>query len=123
MSDRILPEQLQEQRAGVIARTAVIGGLINPGLAATKVGAGVLWHSQALVADGIHSLSVNTGLEAEHLGRDQKDHRLRRWGTEYPYAADAKARLAGVGGCPYSGRSQAECFGGTHDRSAGGEPA
>jgi len=57
MSDRILPEQLQEQRAEVIARTAVIGGLVNLGLAATKVGAGVLWHSQALVADGIHSLS------------------------------------------------------------------
>lgn len=57
MSDRILPKQLQEQRTEVIARTVVIGGLVNLGLAATKVGAGVLWQSQALVADGIHSLS------------------------------------------------------------------
>lgn len=82
--------------------------------------------------DNAHGLearpAVDLGTGRRRVGsgapsRDQKDHRLRRWGTEYPYAAGAKARLAGVGGRPYSGRSLAECFGGPHDRSAGGEAA
>jgi len=50
-------EQPLEQRAGAIAKTAVVGGLVNLGLSVIKVGAGILWHSQALVADGIHSIS------------------------------------------------------------------
>jgi len=52
-----LSGQLQRQRAGAIAKTAVVGGVVDLGLSVLKVGVGVLWHSQALVADGIHSLS------------------------------------------------------------------
>jgi len=57
MNNETLPERSQERRAEVIARTAVIGGLVDLGLSVVKVGAGMLWRSQALVADGVHSLS------------------------------------------------------------------
>jgi cation diffusion facilitator family transporter len=50
------PERNQE-RARAIARTATLGGIWNLILAVIKVAAGVVWHSQSLVADGIHSLS------------------------------------------------------------------
>jgi cation diffusion facilitator family transporter len=48
---------LLEQRAKAISRTAVIGGVANLFLSVVKVLAGVVWQSQALVADGIHSFS------------------------------------------------------------------
>ena len=56
-SNRILREDLQKQRVEAISRTAVVGGLVNLVLAIIKIGAGMSWRSQALVADGIHSLS------------------------------------------------------------------
>lgn len=49
--------QLLQARAEAISRTAVVGGIVNLILSLIKVVAGVLWHSQALVADGIHSFS------------------------------------------------------------------
>lgn len=52
-----MPENSQAQRVGAISRATVIGGATNLALSGIKVGAGLLWHSQALVADGIHSLS------------------------------------------------------------------
>jgi cation diffusion facilitator family transporter len=52
-----LDEQLLKKRAEAISRTAIIGGVANLFLSLIKVGAGMLWHSQALVADGIHSFS------------------------------------------------------------------
>jgi cation diffusion facilitator family transporter len=45
------------QRRHAVTRTAVVGALINLLLSIIKIIAGVLGHSQALVADGIHSLS------------------------------------------------------------------
>jgi cation diffusion facilitator family transporter len=49
--------QLLQARAEAISRTAVVGGVVNLILSLIKVVSGVLWHSQALVADGIHSFS------------------------------------------------------------------
>lgn len=50
-------QELREARATAISRTAVVGGLVNLVLSLIKIGAGVVWSSQALVADGVHSLS------------------------------------------------------------------
>ncbi|MEJ2389697.1 MAG: cation diffusion facilitator family transporter [Chromatiaceae bacterium] len=50
-------QRLNPERAVAAARTAVIGGLWDLILSAMKITAGVVWHSQALVADGIHSVS------------------------------------------------------------------
>jgi len=52
-----LDEQLRKDRAAAISITSIVGGVINLVLSLLKVGAGMIWHSQALVADGIHSLS------------------------------------------------------------------
>lgn len=49
--------QLLQERAKAVSRTAVVGGIANLILSLIKVVAGVVWQSQALVADGIHSLS------------------------------------------------------------------
>jgi cation diffusion facilitator family transporter len=49
--------ELSLQRRHAVTRTAVVGGVINLILSIVKVVAGVFGHSQALVADGIHSLS------------------------------------------------------------------
>jgi cation diffusion facilitator family transporter len=49
--------ELREQRAQAISRTAIVGGVVNLALSILKVISGVIWNSQALVADGIHSLS------------------------------------------------------------------
>jgi cation diffusion facilitator family transporter len=45
------------ERAAATSRTALIGGVWNLILSAMKIAAGLVWQSQALVADGIHSLS------------------------------------------------------------------
>jgi cation diffusion facilitator family transporter len=44
-------------RAAATSRTAIVGALVNVLLCAGKIGAGIVGHSQALIADGIHSLS------------------------------------------------------------------
>lgn len=49
--------ELREQRAQAISRTAIVSGVVNLALSILKVISGVIWNSQALVADGIHSLS------------------------------------------------------------------
>jgi cation diffusion facilitator family transporter len=50
-------QDLREARATAISRTAVVGGVVNLVLSLIKIWGGVLWTSQALVADGVHSLS------------------------------------------------------------------
>lgn len=52
-----MDQQLRDERARAISHTAVVGGVANLLLSFVKVAAGVMWHSQALVADGIHSFS------------------------------------------------------------------
>nr|WP_280818836.1 cation diffusion facilitator family transporter [Thiorhodococcus minor] len=44
-------------RSKAVTRTAVVGAVVNLLLSAVKIIAGILGHSQALVADGLHSLS------------------------------------------------------------------
>ena len=57
------PEKRQDLAAGGgeltrrIRRTTLVGMFANVALAALKVGVGLFAHSQALVADGVHSLS------------------------------------------------------------------
>lgn len=91
MSSGTLPERLQERRAEAISRTAVIGGLVDLGLSVVKVGAGVLWHSQALIADGIHSLSdlLSDGL-VWYAGR----HAAQAPDLEHPYGHGRYETLA-----------------------------
>ncbi len=45
------------QRRHAVTRTSVVGGIVNLILSMIKIVAGILGHSQALIADGIHSLS------------------------------------------------------------------
>ena len=51
------PELKNKQSVGEIRRITLLGALINIILAAVKVTVGILSQSQALVADGIHSIS------------------------------------------------------------------
>ena len=44
-------------RADAVSRTALVGAAINLVLSVLKIAGGLLGHSQALVADGIYSLS------------------------------------------------------------------
>lgn len=83
--------QLQRQRTEAIAETAVVGGLVDLGLSVVKVGAGVLWHSQALVADGVHSLSdlLSDGL-VWYAGR----HAAQGPDLEHPYGHGRYETLA-----------------------------
>jgi len=57
LGQQAMSSELREQRARAISRTATVGGVVNLILSVVKVVAGVVWHSQSLVADGIHSLS------------------------------------------------------------------
>ena len=83
--------QLQRQRTEAITKTAVVGGLIDLGLSVVKVGAGVLWHSQALIADGVHSLSdlLSDGL-VWYAGR----HAAQGPDLEHPYGHGRYETLA-----------------------------
>lgn len=64
------------------SRVTYIGGLINVFLTVLKIACGLLWHSAALVADGIHSLADLVSdalvLVAIKLGAKEADH-------EHPY--------------------------------------
>jgi cation diffusion facilitator family transporter len=51
------PPISSQQRAAAISRTAILGALANVLLSVIKIGAGLVGQSQALIADGIHSLS------------------------------------------------------------------
>lgn len=51
------PPVSTEERAAATSRTAIVGALMNVALSMVKVGAGLGGQSQALIADGIHSLS------------------------------------------------------------------
>ena len=53
----IVSEEIPSERSRAVATTAVGGGLINLMLSLIKVAAGMLWHSYALLADGVHSFS------------------------------------------------------------------
>ncbi len=46
-----------EQRAAAIQKTAVVGAMVNVTLSVIKIVVGIMGQSQALIADGIHSVS------------------------------------------------------------------
>ena len=72
----------QNDRSTAISRTAVVGGLVNLLLSVVKVGAGLVWHSQSLVADGIHSLSdLLSDVLVWYAGR----HAAQAPDLEHPY--------------------------------------
>ncbi|MGQ9658638.1 MAG: cation diffusion facilitator family transporter [Thermochromatium sp.] len=52
-----VPTDVMLERRRVISRTSIVGAVINLALSVIKILVGLLGHSQALVADGIHSLS------------------------------------------------------------------
>lgn len=51
------PPVSTDERAAATSRTAIAGALVNVTLSVVKVAAGTVGQSQALIADGIHSLS------------------------------------------------------------------
>ena len=70
-----------QARAQAVSRTAIVGAAINLVLSAIKIAGGVLGHSQALVADGIHSLSDLKGRKIM-MSRTQEadmDGKSRDW--------------------------------------------
>ncbi|MFA7387642.1 MAG: cation diffusion facilitator family transporter [Thiohalobacteraceae bacterium] len=69
-------------RFGVIRRVTVIGAVVNAILAALKVGFGYLAHSQALIADGLHSLS---DLASDFLLLFAARHATRDADEDHPY--------------------------------------
>jgi len=50
-------QKLRQERVAAVTRTSVVSAVINLILSAVKVAVGYLANSQALIADGIHSLS------------------------------------------------------------------
>ncbi|QGU33287.1 cation diffusion facilitator family transporter [Thermochromatium tepidum] len=52
-----IPSAAMLERRQAISRTSIVGAVLNLILSAVKILVGILGHSQALVADGIHSLS------------------------------------------------------------------
>ncbi len=57
MSSVTADQQRTVERGQAVTRTAVVGAILNLLLSVIKIIAGTLGHSQALVADGLHSLS------------------------------------------------------------------
>ena len=53
----IMDQELRDARSAAILRTTLVSVVINVVLSAVKIFAGVVGQSQALIADGIHSLS------------------------------------------------------------------
>ncbi len=75
-------------------RVTIVGALVNLVLAVIKLVAGVVGHSQALIADGVHSLSdlASDGmvlLAARHASRDADE--------DHPYGHGRFETLATVG--------------------------
>jgi len=75
-------QALRLARAEAISRTAIVGGLVNLILSIIKVVAGVVWSSQALVADGVHSLS---DLASDVLVWFAGRHATQAPDAEHPY--------------------------------------
>jgi cation diffusion facilitator family transporter len=57
MTPRVGTQEHPELRRDASARVAVVGAVVNLVLSAVKVLVGIVGHSQALIIDGIHSLS------------------------------------------------------------------
>jgi cation diffusion facilitator family transporter len=75
-------------------RVTVVGAVVNVGLAASKVAGGIVGQSQALIADGVHSLSDLASdvlvLLAARFGSREADH-------NHPYGHERIETLATLG--------------------------
>jgi len=77
-----LKDQLRSERAKAISATATVGGAVDLALSLLKLLGGVFWHSQALIADGVHSLSdLLSDALVWYAGR----HATRAPDLEHPY--------------------------------------
>lgn len=77
-----MKDQLRSERAKAISVTATVGGAVDLALSLLKLLGGVFWHSQALIADGVHSLSdLFSDALVWYAGR----HATRAPDLEHPY--------------------------------------
>lgn len=77
-----MKDQLRSERAKAISATATVGGAVDLALSLLKLLGGVFWHSQALIADGVHSLSdLLSDALVWYAGR----HATRAPDLEHPY--------------------------------------
>ncbi len=79
------------QRQQVMAKTAIVGAVANLFLSAGKLGIGYIAHSQALIADGIHSLS---DLLSDLLVWVAGNHASQAPDAEHPYGHGRYETLA-----------------------------
>lgn len=84
----------REARYGVTRNVTLVGALVNLVLAVAKVVYGVIGQSQALVADGIHSLS---DLLSDVLVLAAARHAAREADAEHPYGHGRFETAATVG--------------------------
>ena len=56
-SDNDMSKQLIQERQAAMRKTSLIGALVNSALIVGKVTFGIIGNSQALIADGLHSLA------------------------------------------------------------------
>lgn len=79
----VIPEQPDsEARLAATQRVTMVGAVVNLLLAAAKIVAGIVGHSQALVADGIHSLS---DLATDAMVLVAAKHGAREADEDHPY--------------------------------------
>lgn len=81
-ADPKIPPATSDERAAATSRTAIVGALVNVMLSVVKIGTGVLGQSQALIADGIHSLS---DLLSDLLVLLAGKHALQGPDSDHPY--------------------------------------
>ncbi|GAB6039910.1 cation diffusion facilitator family transporter [Endothiovibrio diazotrophicus] len=83
----------EDQRYLAARRVTIVGALINLVLSAVKVALGILGNSQALVADGVHSLS---DLATDVLVLIASKHGSKEADEEHPYGHGRIETLATV---------------------------
>ena len=82
ISDSEVNQSAGNRRYNEIRRVTVVGACINALLAALKLAFGYLAHSQALIADGLHSLS---DLASDFLLLFAAKHATRDADEAHPY--------------------------------------
>ncbi len=92
--DSTVPEQALQPRYREVRKVTLIGSLVDLLLGVAKIIVGWLAHSQALVADGIHSLSdLGTDLIVLYAAK----HSHREADEDHPYGHGRIETLATVG--------------------------
>mgnify|MGYP001051806499 CR=1 FL=1 len=92
-SSNLIAPGAGERRYQEIRRVTVVGAWINAVLATIKLAFGYLAHSQALIADGLHSLS---DLASDFLLLFAAKHATRDADAEHPYGHGRIETLFGI---------------------------